>query len=45
MASEIGIGRTFWFDLPLEQSDKDELLTQTISNTESFSDPQLSELI
>ena len=26
MASELGIGTTFWFDLPLEQSDKDELL-------------------
>ena len=45
MASELGIGTTFWFDLPLEQSDKDELLTQTISNTENFSDSQISELI
>ena len=45
MASEIGIGTTFWFDLPLEQSDKDELLTQTISNTENFSDPKIGELI
>ncbi len=37
MASELGIGTTFWFDLPLEQSDKDELLAQTISNVENFS--------
>ena len=45
MASELGIGTTFWFDLPLEQSDKEELITQTITNTESFSDPQVGELI
>ena len=45
MASELGIGTTFWFDLPLEQSDKDELLTQTISNTENFSDHKISEMI
>ena len=44
MASELGIGTTFWFDLPLEQSDKDELLAQTISNVENFSDSQVSEL-
>ena len=44
MASEPGIGTTFWFDLPLEQSDKDELLAQTISNVENFSDSQVSEL-
>jgi two-component system sensor histidine kinase NblS len=25
MASELGIGTTFWFDLPLELSDDDEL--------------------
>ena len=43
MASELGIGTTFWFDLPLEQSDKDELLAQTISNVENFSDSQVSE--
>ncbi len=41
MASEIGVGTTFWFDLPLEQSDKEELLTQTISNMENFSDSQI----
>ena len=44
MASELGIGTTFWFDLPLEQSDKDELLAQTISNVENYSDSQVSEL-
>ena len=37
MASELGIGTTFWFDLPLEQSDQEELVTQTINkNYESF---------
>ncbi|ABM72709.1 two-component sensor histidine kinase [Prochlorococcus marinus str. MIT 9515] len=45
MASELGIGTTFWFDLPLEQSDKDELITQTINTTENFSDSQVSEII
>ncbi len=45
MASELGIGTTFWFDLPLEQSDRDELLTQTISKTDNFSDSQIKELI
>ena len=45
MASEPGIGTTFWFDLPLEQSDKDELIAQTISNVDNFSDSQVSELI
>ena len=29
MASEQGIGTTFWFDLSLENSDNDELLIQT----------------
>ena len=28
MASEPGIGTTFWFDLPLEQADSDELQLQ-----------------
>jgi two-component system sensor histidine kinase NblS len=28
MASELGIGTTFWFDLPLENSDTDELQLQ-----------------
>ena len=44
MASELGIGTTFWFDLPLEQSDRDELLAQTVSNVENFSDSQVDEL-
>ncbi len=30
--SELDIGTTFWFDLPLEQSDREELVTQTIKN-------------
>jgi two-component system sensor histidine kinase NblS len=25
MVSEMGVGTTFWFDLPLEQADDDEL--------------------
>jgi two-component system sensor histidine kinase NblS len=25
MASELGVGTTFWFDLPLEQADDSEL--------------------
>jgi two-component system sensor histidine kinase NblS len=25
MASELGVGTTFWFDLPLEDADGDEL--------------------
>ena len=37
MASELGVGTTFWFDLSLAQSDKDELLTKSINNTDSFS--------
>jgi two-component system sensor histidine kinase NblS len=28
MASEPGVGTTFWFDLPLEHSDSDELALQ-----------------
>ena len=28
MASEPGVGTTFWFDLPLEHSDTDELAVQ-----------------
>ncbi len=28
MASEPGVGTTFWFDLPLEQADADELMLQ-----------------
>jgi two-component system sensor histidine kinase NblS len=29
MASEPGVGTTFWFDLPLEHADRDELALQT----------------
>ena len=45
MASEPGIGTTFWFDLPLEQSDKDELVAQTINKNNEFSSSQVTELI
>ena len=44
MASELGVGTTFWFDLALAQSDKDELLTKTINNTDSFSSTEISEI-
>ena len=42
MASELGVGTTFWFDLPLEQSDKDELLTQAFNNQEDFTSLQIN---
>ena len=45
MASELGVGTTFWFDLSLEQSDKEELTTQTINTADNFSGSQFSELI
>ena len=45
MASELGVGTTFWFDLPLEQSDKDEIITQSINNKENFPGSQIGELI
>ena len=45
MASELGVGTTFWFDLALAQSDKDELLTQTINNTDNFSTSEISRTI
>ena len=45
MASELGVGTTFWFDLPLAQSDKDELLTQSINNTENFSSAKVSKIL
>ncbi len=32
MASEPQIGTTFWFDLPLEQSDQEELLIKSVIN-------------
>ena len=38
MASEVNIGTTFWFDLPLEQSDKDEILTNAINSEKSLSE-------
>jgi len=45
MASELGTGTTFWFDLPLEQSDKDEILLNTINNEKNLSTSQIEELI
>ena len=45
MASELGVGTTFWFDLALAQSDKDELLTQAINNTDTFSGSEIKEII
>ena len=45
MASELGVGTTFWFDLALAQSDKDELLTKSINNTDSFSSAETRDII
>ena len=45
MASELGTGTTFWFDLPLEQSDKDEILLNTINSEKNLSTNQIEELI
>ena len=45
MASELGVGTTFWFDLALAQSDKEELLTQSINNTDTFSSSEASNII
>ena len=45
MASELDIGTTFWFDLPLEQSDKDEILINTINNEKNLSSSQIENLI
>ena len=45
MASEIGVGTTFWFDLALAQSDKDELLTKAINNNDDFSENEIGEII
>ena len=45
MASEPGIGTTFWFDLSLAQSDKEELLTQTINNSDNFSSSEANKVI
>ena len=44
MASELGVGTTFWFDLALSQSDRDELITQTINNTDNFLRDETSEI-
>jgi len=40
MASEAGVGTTFWFDLPLEQSDGDEL--QVLSERRTYEREGLS---
>ena len=45
MASELNIGTTFWFDLSLEQSDKDEILTKAINSDKGLTDSQIGELI
>ena len=45
MASELGVGTTFWFELPLEQSDKDEILIKTINSEKNLSNNQIEELI
>jgi len=45
MASELGVGTTFWFDLSLAQSDKDELLTQTINNSDNFPSSEISKIV
>jgi two-component system sensor histidine kinase NblS len=45
MASELGVGTTFWFDLALAQSDKDELLAKAINNSDSFSGSEIKEVI
>tara|TARA_Y100001934_G_C12122843_1_gene664033 strand:+ start:394 stop:798 length:405 start_codon:yes stop_codon:yes gene_type:complete len=45
MVSEIDIGTTFWFDLPLEQSDKDEILTKALNSEKNLSENQIEDLI
>tara|TARA_Y100001970_G_scaffold9327_1_gene10872 strand:- start:8189 stop:10246 length:2058 start_codon:yes stop_codon:yes gene_type:complete len=45
MASETDIGTTFWFDLPLEQSDKDEILTNALNSEKSLSNVEVEKLI
>ena len=45
MASELDIGTTFWFDLPLEQSDKDEILLNTINSEKNITQKEIEELI
>ena len=44
MASELGLGTTFWFDLALAQSDKDELLAKSINNENVFTKSGISEI-
>ena len=44
MASELGVGTTFWFDLALAQSDKEELMTKSINNTDNFSKSEVSKI-
>ena len=39
MASELGVGTTFWFDLPLEHSDSDELSLQAERRSRQGLDP------
>ena len=40
MASEPDVGTTFWFDLPLEESDKDEIFVKTINRDKIITDYQ-----
>ncbi len=40
MASEPDVGTTFWFDLPLEESDKDEIFVKTINRDKIITDNQ-----
>lgn len=46
MASEPGVGTTFWFDLPLEQADSDELLVEgeRRSHQARLGEPKLAEV-
>ena len=44
MASELGVGTTFWFDLALAKSDKDELLAKSINNENVFTKSGISEI-
>ncbi|WP_094554707.1 ATP-binding protein [Synechococcus sp. 1G10] len=46
MASEPGIGTTFWFDLPLEQADSDELMVEgeRRSQKSRLAEPNLAEV-
>jgi two-component system sensor histidine kinase NblS len=36
IVSELGVGTTFWFDLPLEQADNDELSLKAVSRQPSL---------